>query len=597
MSLRDIFVEIGMDIDDGPLQDMIAEIDNLMDSISNSNIDDLEHDLQNMDQQVNNADNSMSGFKKTLLGIGGIIAGLGLGKAMIDFGKGAIEASATANAMNAQFEQVFDGMVEHSTQSLNQIAKDTGMLSNRLKGSFTQMAAFAKTTGMDTAGSLALTERATLAAADSAAFYDRSIEEVAESIQSFLKGNYENDAALGISATETTRNAMANELFGKSFKKLSESQKQLSLLAMVEEGNKLSGAFGQAARESNSFENQMGNLRQVWEDLKAKFGQPILNPFVSGLAIAVEKIASFDPQPIIDGATNMALKAIEFGQSVKEHWDPIKETLIGLGTAVLTFKGIMLGLSVINTVTTATALWAAGNRVAALSMLGLNATMLANPITWVVLGIAALIAIGVLLYRNWDTVKVKAGELWAKTKEVFGNIFNWGKEKIQPVTDFFRGLGDKFNDFKNAISNFKLPKWVTTIGSTIGNAASKVGNLVNGSHATGLGRVPYDGYMAELHKDEAILTAEQSNALRSSGMLKGDGVAPSLSLGQDYEPLQGSPSSSTTTTNNSNSSVQAPVNIIVQGGNTDDETVFNIKDALEDFFADLMRTNPQPREG
>lgn len=597
MSLRDIFVEIGMDIDDGPLRDMIDELDDLMDMIRTGNIDDLERDFRNADREINSADNSMSLFKKTLFGIGGVIAGLGLGAALFDFGKGAIEASAEAQAMNAQFGQVFGELEKESAASLNKIAEETGMLPNRLKGSFTQMAAFAKTTGLETADALSLTERATRAAADSAAFYDRSIEETAESLQSFLKGNYENDSALGISATETTRNAKANELFGKSFSKLSESQKQLSLLAMVEDGNKLSGAFGQAARESNSFENQMGNLRQAWKDLKAKFGEPILTPVVEGIAMVAQKIANFDPQPIIDGVTDMVTKSIEFGQSVKEHWDPIKETLIGLGIAVLVFKGIMMGMSIIGTINTLMIAYRTGTLMATLAQYGLNTAMLANPMTWVVAGIATLIAIGVLLYRNWDTVKVKAGELWDKTKEVFGNIYDWGAEKIQPVTDFFKGLSDKFGDFKDKITSFKLPKWVTTIGSTIGNAASKVGSLLDGSHATGLGRVPYDGYVAELHKDEAVLTAEQSNALRSSGMLSGDGVAPSLSLGQDYEPLQGSPTNSTTTTNNRNSTVQASVVIQVDGSKSSEETARSIKDELEDFFADLMIINPLVREG
>ena len=95
---------------------------------------------------------------------------------------------------------------------------------------------------MDTAGALELTERATRAAADGAAFYDKSIEEVTENLQLFLKGNYENDAALGISATETTRNAAANALYGKSFNELSESQKQLTLLKMVEDGQAAAGA-------------------------------------------------------------------------------------------------------------------------------------------------------------------------------------------------------------------------------------------------------------------------------------------------------------------------------------------------------------------
>lgn len=121
-----------------------------------------------------------------------------------------------------------------------------------------------------------LANRAMVAVADSAAFYDRSLEETTESLQSFLKGNYENDAALGLSATEFTRNAAANKLYGKSFQELSEAQKQLTLLQMVEDANKLSGAMGQAAREADTWTNQVGNLKQAWTNLMASVGKLIL---------------------------------------------------------------------------------------------------------------------------------------------------------------------------------------------------------------------------------------------------------------------------------------------------------------------------------
>ena len=43
-----------------------------------------------------------------------------------------------------------------------------------------------------------------------------------------------------------------------------------------------------------------------------------------------------------------------------------------------------------------------------------------------------------------------------------------------------------------------------------------VTTTVDGSHAMGLDRVPFDGYIAELHKDETVLTASESRAYRSS---------------------------------------------------------------------------------
>lgn len=199
------------------------------------------------------------------------------------FGKEILDAASNFEAMESQFSQVFGELESVASESLSKIANDTGILEDRMKASFTKIAAFAKTTGMDTASSLKLSERAMMAVADSAAFYDRSLEETTEYLQSFLKGNYENDAALGLSATEFTRNAAANKLYGKSFIELSEAQKQLTLLQMVEDANRLSGALGQAAREADTWTNQTGNLSRAWTNLKANLGKFILPIAISAV--------------------------------------------------------------------------------------------------------------------------------------------------------------------------------------------------------------------------------------------------------------------------------------------------------------------------
>lgn len=199
------------------------------------------------------------------------------------FGKEILDAASNFEAMESQFSQVFGELESAASASLSKIADDTGILTDRMKSSFTKIAAFAKTTGMNTASSLKLSERAMVAVADSAAFYDRSLEETTEYLQSFLKGNYENDEALGLSATEFTRNAAANKLYGKSFIELSEAQKQLTLLQMVEDANRLSGAMGQASREADTWTNQTGNLSQSWTTLKANLGKFILPIAISAV--------------------------------------------------------------------------------------------------------------------------------------------------------------------------------------------------------------------------------------------------------------------------------------------------------------------------
>ena len=210
--------------------------------------------------------------------LGRVAGAVGIGFAVdkvVQFGKEAINAGAELSAMNAQFEQVFGNLSTTASKSLASIAKEAGYTSNALKGSYTSIAAFGKTAGMSMEQSMSLADRATKAAVDSAAFYDRTIEETMENLRSYLKGNFENDAALGLSSTETTRNAAAMKLYGKEFKKLTETQKQFTLLAQVEEANKLSGALGQAARESGEW-TATAFLRQSLQDVMATAGQGLI---------------------------------------------------------------------------------------------------------------------------------------------------------------------------------------------------------------------------------------------------------------------------------------------------------------------------------
>lgn len=74
---------------------------------------------------------------------------------------------------------------------------------------------------------------------------------------------------------------------------------------------------------------------------------------------------------------------------------------------------------------------------------------LTSPVGIAMVAIAALIAVGVLLYKNWDTIKVKAQELWDKVKTVFGGIkdaiigaFESAKAK---VSGFFTWMDEKIS--------------------------------------------------------------------------------------------------------------------------------------------------------
>lgn len=386
--------------------------------------------------------NGMVGaFKKVAVAVGTFLAV----EKVLSFGKGCLQAAADANAMESQFSQVFGNLEGKAGKSLSGIADKAGISENRMKGSFTKIAAFAKTTGMDTEGALALSERAMIAVADSAAFYDRSLEDTTESLQSFLKGNFENDAALGLSCTETTRNAAANKLYGKSFKDLSESQKQLTLLQMVEDANKTSGALGQAARESDTWTNVLGNLKQGWTDFQAVLGSAILPKAVKIVKSMASGVASLTEK------TKVAI------QWCKEHKTAVSVIGIAFATAGVAIGAYVLSLK--------SATIAAGIATAASTAFGAVMAFITSPITLTVAAIGALVAAFVVAYRESETfrnfinklknglvngfnsMKEAAGQLKDRLAEAWDSIV----QKCQPVIDAIKkNLVGAFNDLKAA---------------------------------------------------------------------------------------------------------------------------------------------------
>lgn len=254
---------------------------------------DTKIDSKGFDKGVKNINSSVSQLSGKLGTLKTKIAAAFSVAAIVAFGKKALETAASVNAANSAMSQTFGELEGAASAAITRVADESGILETRLKSTATGIYAFAKTSGMDSASAIGMMEEALQVAADSAAYYDRSLEDTSETLKSFLKGNYANDAALGLSATEYTRNAAAMKLYGKSFQNLSEAQKQLTLLQMVKDANDLSGATGQAAREADGWENVIGNLKEAWKQLIAVIGQPVLKlaiPVVQSMTAALQRM-------------------------------------------------------------------------------------------------------------------------------------------------------------------------------------------------------------------------------------------------------------------------------------------------------------------
>lgn len=200
-------------------------------------------------------------------------------------------------------------------------------------------------------------------------------------------------------------------------------------------------------------------------------------------------------------AGDMLQKAGDALKWCKDHSDTLVNVLKGLAAAwavkkVLDFNNGLADCvgnigGIIKTVLTMTGVLggqAAATGTATVAQTGLNAAMAANPIGAVILAIEALIAVGVLLYKNWDTIKAGAQSLWNKFKDVsirigtafsgaFNKVKNAAKTALEWVASKLSWLNDKIESIPILGSLYKGAK------GALGNAIEWVDNATTGNRS------------------------------------------------------------------------------------------------------------------
>ena len=165
------------------------------------------------------------------------------------------------------------------------------------------------------------------------------------------------------------------------------------------------------------------------------------------------------------------VKLAEFNRTVSSGGN----ALLGLGKTVLTMTGLLGGQ-------------AAATSTATVAQTGLNAALRANPVGFVITVLEALIAVGVLVYKNWDWLKAGAQSLWNKFKDVsirigtafsgaFNKIKNAAKTALEWVASKLSWLNDKIESIPILGSLYKGAKGV------LGDAIEWVDNATTGNRS------------------------------------------------------------------------------------------------------------------
>lgn len=191
-----------------------------------------------------------------------------------------------------------------------------------------------------------------------------------------------------------------------------------------------------------------------------------LESALEGLKIALYEKVKEPVRAVVDGIT----EAIEWVMNLDKWFNQHKGTIIALGSAFLILTTGIAGFTlylksgaIIGGLTTLASTIGTAIKV----VWGLTSAFLACPVTWIAMGIMALVLAGVALWKNWDTVKAKAIEVWTAIKEFFSVTWEnikagcsaiWGTIK-EYLSGVWNSIKEVASSVWTAIKDFFVAIW------------------------------------------------------------------------------------------------------------------------------------------
>ena len=284
-------------------------------------------------------------------------------------------------------------------------------------------------------------------AGDLSSFKNIGVDQAMTALKSVFTGETESLKNLGVVMTQTNLEEFAART-GRVYKEMSQAEKVALRYEYVLESTK--NAQGDYARTSDGTANSIRTMQASAENLAVVFGQevlPYITPLIQGLTQLINEFASLDDETKKNIVTALGVIAAA---------GPI---ITVIGTIITTVGGVVSAVGALSSAFGAisAAAPAIGTALAAIG------AALTGPIGIIAAIIAALVALGVAIYANWDKIKAFCADVadgWKRFKADTVARWNEVKQNISDrVAAIRQNVIDKFNAMKtsalNAFTNLK----------------------------------------------------------------------------------------------------------------------------------------------
>lgn len=258
------------------------------------------------------------------------------------------------------------------------------------------------------------------------------------------------------------------------------------------------------------------NIVGVWTKIKQAIGyigegiRNVVVPIFEGIRTAAVVAFEEIQQAVAKVAPGIArfFKELSSGKVDKKKWTDIGESIgriaVGVVAVIAAVKGISAIFGVITTVISVVkavisviklAFVVVKSIITVIKVVGAVVSVLASAFGPVILAIAAVIAIGVLLWKNWDKIREAAGNLLEGIKATIGNVRDAIVTGIQAAIDWITSLPAEAlkwgSDIIDGIVS-GIQSAVGRVGEAVKGVADKIKSFLGFSE-------PEDGPLSDFH--------------------------------------------------------------------------------------------------